>query len=180
MKIEFAIDTILLDMDGVLVDDLDMYFKASDGFLTKDTLDLLNILGQKQEIVFPYIHKAIQDNLFLNAKITAFGSVVRDILLPKWISKGIKVEILSSLMKDNPYADSLLVQKQAWLYDNGFGNLPAHFVKGSAKKQEFAKAGTLLIDDYDRNIAQFIKAGGYALQYRLSGISDKLQLLDLI
>lgn len=47
-------------------------------------------------------------------------------------------------------------------------------------KQEYARPGALLIDDYDRTIGQFIKAGGYAIQYtNLNEVMQKLRLIGL-
>jgi hypothetical protein len=81
-------------------------------------------------------------------------------------------------MKENPYRKDLEQQKLQWLQNNGLGDLTAHLVEGSMKKQEYAKPGVLLIDDYDRTIGQFIKAGGYAIQY--VDCNDTLYKLRLI
>ena len=65
-------------------------------------------------------------------------------------------------------------------YEIKLDNLKVNLVEGSAKKQEFAKDGVLLIDDYDRTIGQFISSGGYAIQYTtLNEVLHKLRLIGL-
>lgn len=176
-----TIDTIYLDMDGPLVDDFDMFsgldlkVKNMEEHITK-----LKIFGQKQAYLFPLIEEAILKNRFLTAKPTKFVDVLRLLLLPYWKEKGINVEILSSTMHTNPNRQSLIDQKMKWLKANGFGHLKTHLVEGSLCKQEYARPGALLIDDYDRTIGQFIKQGGYAIQYtNLNEVMYKLQLIEL-
>ena len=175
------IHTILLDMDGVLVDDIDM-FSQQDRLIKnmKDHLNVLKIFGMKESYVAPLIQEAIKNKGFLKAKPTLFAVVVKDILLPFWKEKGINVEILSSTMKLNPLRKDLEQQKLQWLTNNKLDNLKVNLVEGSAKKQEFAKPGVLLIDDYDRTIGQFISSGGYGIQYTtLTEVMNKLKLIGL-
>ena len=175
------IDTIYLDMDGPLVDDFGM-FSGLDPTVKnmEDHITTLKIFGLKQTYLFPLIEEAIIKNRFLTAKPTKFVEVIKLILLPYWKSKGINVEILSSTMHTNPNRASLADQKIKWLKANGFEHLKANLVEGSLCKQEYARPGALLIDDYDRTIGQFIKAGGYAIQYtNLNEVMQKLRLIGL-
>lgn len=175
------IDTIYLDMDGPLVDDFDM-FSGLDPQVRdmEEHITKLKIFGKKQSYLFPLIEEAILKHRFLTAKPTKFAEVLKLLLLPYWKEKGINVEILSSTMHTNPNRDSLADQKIKWLQANGFGHLKANLVEGSLCKQEFARPGALLIDDYDRTIGQFIKAGGYAIQYTdLNEVMQKLRLIGL-
>ena len=85
-----------------------------------------------------------------------------DKLLPYWTEKGINVEILSSLSSNPANQTYIGTQKLRWLSNNNC-HLKFTFVKGARNKQNYAKLGVLLIDDYYRNVTQFIKAGGYAI-----------------
>lgn len=176
-----TIDTIYLDMDGPLVDDFDMFAGLDTTVKNmEDHITKLKIFGLKQAYLFPLIEEAIVKNRFLTAKPTNFVEVLRLLLLPYWKEKGINVEILSSTMKENPNRQSLIDQKTKWLKANGFDHLKANLVEGSLCKQEYARPGALLIDDYDRTIGQFIKAGGYAIQYtNLNEVMQKLRLIGL-
>lgn len=176
-----VIDTIYLDMDGPLVDDNDMFSRVAPTVANmKEHIIKLKVFGQKQAFIFPLIDEAIKRGLFEKAKKTQFAEVVSLLLLPYWKSLGINVEILSSTMKTNPLRQELTDQKIKWLKANGFSHLKVNLVPGSAEKQEFARAGALLIDDYDRTIGQFISKGGYAIQYtNFSEVMNVLNLLNL-
>lgn len=183
MQIEIPkVRIIYLDMDGVLVDDMDMFQRLCPtlGKSMKEHVDFLKIFGKKQDFIFPLISQAIDKNHFATAKPTLFLTAVRDILLPYWKSLGIEVEILTSTMSNNPKTEELRKQKLEWLNHNFLGDLPVNFTEGSAKKQEYAIQGSLLIDDYDRTIGQFIANGGYAIQYtNLTEVMYKLRLVGL-
>lgn len=176
-----SVHTIYLDMDGPLVNDVKMF--AGLDLLIPDMkahLATLKIFGLKQAYVFPLIEEAILKNRFLSAEKTSFAEIVKIELLPFWKEKGINVEILSSTMHVSPHRASLTEQKQKWLAANGFGHLKVNLVPGSAEKQKFAQPGTLLIDDYDRTIGQFISAGGYGIQYvNLNETLAQLRLIGL-
>lgn len=175
------IHTILLDMDGVLVDDMDMFSHLDPSVKDmKEHIDILKIFGQKQNYIFPLITEAIEKNCFLTAKATNFTHMVNTILLPYWKSLGIKVEILSSIMKENSNRESLEYQKLQWLKNNGLGHLKANLTAGSNTKKYYAGEGVLLIDDYDRTIGEFISKDGYAIQYtNLNEVMHKLRLIGL-
>ena len=172
---------VLLDMDGVLVDDVAMFSRLQPAIQDMEAyLKFLSIIGKRQEFIFPLIELAIQTKHFANAPATNFLATVIQILLPYWESKGIKVAILTSTMAVNPNRKELESQKLKWLQDNGLGHLPVIFAEGSAKKQEYATPTTLLIDDFDRTIGQFRSKGGMAIQYtKLTEVLEQLSLLEL-
>ena len=118
--------------------------------------------------------------LFNNDKISLFKSAeVKDILIPSWKELGITVEILSSTMRTNPLRSELEQQKINWC-NKYLPDLKLNLVEGSALKQDYAKPNTLLIDDFNRTIKQFIIKGGYALHYTsLNTTMKKLRLLGL-
>ena len=174
---------IHLDMDGPLVDDIAMYAKYSNMSIVdvREHIEVIKMLGRKQEFVFPIIKKAIADGHFAKATPTFFHYQLVNYLIPYWKSLGIEVGILSSTMKDNPDAEYLATQKKEWLFNNKLGDISTIFSNGSADKQNYAETGHLLIDDYDRTIGQFISKGGFALHYTsCSETIYKLTLLGLV
>lgn len=176
------VHTILLDMDGVMVDDINMFAKMCPEITTSmaDHIAKLKVFGQKQQFVFPLINKAIDEGEFAKASPTLFVGALHNILLPYWKSLGIEVKILTSTMAENPKEEELKEQKLEWLKKYKLDHLPVIFSKGSAKKQDHAEKGVLLIDDYDRTIGQFISKGGYAIQYtNLNEVTYKLRLIGL-
>lgn len=178
------INTIYLDMDGVLVNDTNMFKKVlqvSSEQEVKDYFTTLEMLGKKEHIIFDLIQTAITKDLFLKAIPTDFLVVLTDILIPYWINeRNINVEILSSTMKINPLRKELSHQKQQWLINNNLGHLKVNLVNGSQEKQNFAKEGCLLIDDFIRNVKQFTTKGGIGLHYTsLIDCIYKLKLLKL-
>lgn len=172
---------ILVDMDGVIVDDVGMFSKLVPEVKNMESyLKFLAIQGKRQGFIFPLIEKAITTNQFAVAPATNFLEVLKQILIPAWIKQGIKVSILTSTMAVNPNRKSLEDQKLFWLQENGLGHIPVIFAEGSAKKQEYATPTTLLIDDFDRTIGQFKKQGGMAIQYtKLTEVLEQLELLGL-
>lgn len=177
----YNVTDILLDLDGPCVDDMLMFSLLAPHVKNmEDHITTLKILGKKQEFIFPLINEAIKGKLFLKAKPTLFVTALKDLLIPYWVSLGINVEILSSTMKVNPLREDLTQQKMDWCKKH-LPNLKVNLVDGSEVKQTFAKPGVLLIDDYDRTIGQFIKAGGYAIHYTsLNNTIKQLKLLNLV
>lgn len=175
------ITKIYLDMDGVIVSDTDTFKPVLSGVKNvRDYLDILKIFGKKSELFTDIIFKAIERNLFLKAEPTLFLTALHTVLLPYWKELGIEVEILSSSMKVNPLRKEIIDQKLQWLKNHHLDHLPINLVEGSEIKQEYAKVGHLLIDDYDRTIGQFISKGGYGIQYTsLNEVMHKLRLIGL-
>lgn len=174
------VNNILLDMDGCIVDDTDMFKLLCPTISNiKDHINVLTISGKKQEFIFPLIQEAIKRNMFEKAKPTLFYTALKDLLIPYWISLGINVEILSSTMHTNPLREELKNQKLKWV-KKYLPDLKVNLSEGSALKQNWAKEGTLLIDDYSRTIAQFINAGGLGIQYTsLNNTMHQLKLIGL-
>lgn len=177
---DVEINSILIDMDGVLVDDVGMYQLLMKDHYMPSLVQYLKITGQKQKLIAPLVFKAIEQNLFATAPPLSFTTIARDSLIPFWKSKGIAVSILTSTMEVNPLREELEEQKLSWLADNGFEGVPVIFAKGSKEKQNYAKEGVLLIDDYDRTVGQFRQKGGCSIQYTdLRSCLDQLNLLNL-
>lgn len=175
------ISKIYLDMDGVLVDDVRMFTNLKPEIKGMESLlKVLSLTGQRQSYVIPIVKEAIDANSFRDAEETLFSKYVKDFLLPCWFDKNIEVEILTSTMAVNDNRSELEHQKISWLENNGFNDLKVNFSKGSVEKQNYAKEGHLLIDDYDRTIGQFRYKGGTAIHHTsFSNTLDDLKLLNL-
>ena len=102
----------------------------------------------------------------------------------RWFSSKLNEILLgilkSSLSSDSTVQSTIATQKLRWIQKNGV-DIKFNYVKGASLKQEFAKPGTLLLDDYQRTINQFINAGGCAILVPedISVVMRKLSLLGL-
>ncbi len=174
------INKVLLDLDGPLVDDIAMFQQLSPTTpQIEDHIQVLMICGKKQEFMFPLIFEAIEKGLFEKAKPTLFYTAIKDLLIPYWLSLGIEVEILSSTMHTNPLRKELEQQKIKWC-NKYLPNLKLNLSEGSAKKQDYAGSGVLLIDDFGRTISQFISKGGCGIHYTsLNSTMKQLRLIGL-
>ena len=176
------IHTILLDMDGVVIDDIECLAPSS-GLSSrkfKEKLQYLSIVGGKNEYLFPIIIKAIEDKAFETAPTTMFSYALQKCYLNHWKDLDIKVEFLSSTMSINPCRESLAKQKQISI-ETHFKGMKLNLVEGSALKQTYAKPGVLLIDDYQRTVSQFIQAGGYAICHKETNSTiEQLGILGLL
>lgn len=170
LEIMTDIKKIYLDMDGVLVNDVAMFESLEKGLATE--VLKAKVMGYKQQVVFPLIKRCIDKRLFSSALITPFGMQLQLVYIPHWLKQGIEVEILTSTMKYNENREELEKQKLEWLESNSF-NLPVNFARGSAEKQMFAKPGSLLIDDYDRTINQWLSSKGHAIHHTHPNLTYK-------
>lgn len=176
------IHTILLDMDEVLVDFKQVLIDCNPNYDVENMYEVAAVFGNKEALISEWISNAIKKKGFADAKPLWFYRTVMDKLLPYWTEKGINVEILSSLSSNPANQSHIGTQKLRWLSNNNC-NLKFTFVKGARNKQNHAKQGVLLIDDYYRNVTQFINAGGYAIlanpKDQEGSIYNKLRLLGL-
>lgn len=162
------IHTIYLDMDGVIVNDLlglaqrlgvtwEEFHRRREGMKTFDP---------NFDYVMYQIHRWMRkgEALFVSYPPMDYMSTWH-MLIEGWLDKGITVEILSSVTEDGGLQEDIKEQKSVWLFYKGLGHLKKHFCHGSKEKQKWAKEGILLIDDYGRNIREFIEAGGDAIHH---------------
>ena len=73
----------------------------------------------------------------------------------------IPIEILSSSGGEE-YYEIIAEQKTRWLRNNGI-DFAVNIVPGKRYKRDFADPYHVLIDDTERNIIEFIEAGGFAV-----------------
>lgn len=180
MPNKFNVKKIVLDLDGCIVDDKDMFQRLNPMIVNiEDHIKTLSIIGKKQEFVTPLIYEAIEKKLFEKAKPTLFLTALKDILIPYWKSLNIEIEVLSSTMKINPNREELKRQKLKWCSEF-LPHLKVNLSDGSERKQDWAEEGVLLIDDFGRTISQFIAKGGYGIHYTsLNSTMHQLRLLGL-
>lgn len=97
-------------------------------------------------------------------------------LLAYVASLRVPVEILSS-SGGEMFHDDVVAQKQKWLSDKGIP-YKANIVPGGAKKAAFAAPWNVLIDDTERVVEAYRKAGGTAILHTDVNSTIK-QLADL-
>lgn len=158
------IKTIYLDMDGVLVDPYQTHAKIVNkplqDFVTH--LNTLQALGKKNEYFFPLILDMILKKGFETVDPMPELDTFK-YFITLWQRKGIKVKILTSTMSNNPHRVELERQKKVWLSNWGLSNLEVIMVPGSNYKKTFANKNSLLVDDYTRNIHEWISNGGIGI-----------------
>lgn len=88
----------------------------------------------------------------------------------------IQVEILSSSGGEEFYTE-IADQKTRWLRSNNL-HYPVNIVPGKRYKRDFAHPQHVLVDDTDRNIVEFIEAGGFAILHLKP--EDTISVLEYI
>lgn len=83
----------------------------------------------------------------------------------------VPVEILSS-SGGHRFYETIAEQKKTWLRNNGI-HIPVNVVPGKRFKKDFAQPTHILIDDTERNVIEFIEAGGLAFLHLNVGYTIK-------
>lgn len=76
----------------------------------------------------------------------------------------VPIEILSS-SGGHEFYEIIANQKTRWLRNNGI-NFTANIVPGKRYKKDFADPYHVLVDDTERNVIEFIEAGGFAILHK--------------
>lgn len=156
------IKTIYLDMDGVLCDFKSAVVDKNIYNPTKNTInwDLLKSLGSE---------------FWTNLQWIREGQRLYAWLFKFCIEQKITLCILSSIgFREGK------VGKQQWIEDHITINpMCIYFVDRNTDKINFADETSLLIDDYGKNVAKFIQAGGQAIKFNNNAkeVIDKLKTL---
>lgn len=159
------INTIYLDMDGVLVDHYG-YLAKMVGMTSKDFNKHITSFATREErekYIFPLIISSVEEEAFIKASPLEPCFTKFKLLVDYWLDLGLNVEILSSGMHNPDTYKEIVRQKQLWLINNDFNYIKANFVNGSKYKQNYANEHSLLIDDFDRNIQQWTDKNGKAI-----------------
>lgn len=139
---------IYLDMDGVL-SDFDKRFVETFNIKPNDVRGTFTASDQWKQFV-EQEHFATLDWFPGGKELLAF---LRQFDIP--------IEILSS-SGGHIFHEEITKQKTAWLRDNNI-NFPVNVVPGKKYKKDYADWNHLLIDDTERNIIEFLEAGGMAI-----------------
>lgn len=156
------INTIYLDMDGVLVNFNDKYF------------ELFGVYPKRDPLVKENWFKAVDAKVFRDADEMSDAKELLNFVL----NTGAKVEILSSCSWRDNYLE-VMNQKIEWLEKNNLQGLKQNFVRTPAEKAKFATPSSVLIDDTWECIRGFIENKGEGILHQTSKLSIML-LTDLI
>lgn len=161
------IETIHLDMDGVIAD-FDGYIKK----VTGKTCDELNAgcsmqahtNDERTDPVFKVMKEHINNNeLFYQLEAIDIErwrevvSVVRE--------RGFRVELLSAAPSTGLLEKSK-GQKLRWIEKHRLEVDGAIILPSASLKKRYARSTTLLIDDYEKNIRGYANAGGLAIHHK--------------
>lgn len=142
------IDTIYLDMDGVIAD-FDKHYSSIYGCDCRDDPNKNNW--------FDFVDRKGFANLPMCADA---------LLLVQGLSVlNVNIEILSCA-SDKFNSGLVVAQKILWLENKGFESLKYNFTLTKKEKANFAFENTLLIDDSEACINPFKDAGGYAILHK--------------
>ena len=158
------IDTIYVDMDGVLAD----FFGA---MLNKYNFNADNYPAGEWDMTAPlgitpeqFCNTMYEDGFWLNLPLTPNAEVLWKTTEVTASTLGSKVKILSLYPKNHPNPDRAVTEKIEWCTNHGFF-ADDYIVKSeTGGKAEFASPTSVLIDDNDRNVDEFIRAGGACFQ----------------
>lgn len=155
---------IYVDMDGVLSDWEDQ-FKRYSGGIAVDTYD--SLYGKKKR--YELVNKN-SPTYYANMPWMKDGK-----LLYNFVKEFPHVEILSHAPDKGAY-----IGKMQWLKSNQIP-LKANLVSNREDKAKFANAESILIDDREDIVSDFIKAGGKAILHKNSTdtINQLKQLLGM-
>lgn len=164
------IDTIQIDMDGVLVD-LDKTLAAIDGFTCPLAWFRREFTGITENSIRDFYYNKIKVSLedrkvFEEAEPMAdFMQMFSFILRLK--SNGYQVNILSSKMK-NELSDEVYRQKMIWLERQNLTKIVdnIYIVNGQEDKVNYSSANSLLIDDLQFTCDLMSKAGFKTINHR--------------
>jgi hypothetical protein len=141
---------IYLDMDGVIAD------------FDKRYIELFNITTKQSERDKKWVQffdKFIEERHFATLDLMPEAIELMDYLK----STGIPIIILSSTSSENRDG-KIRPQKMEWLNKHKI-DFPVILVPGAHLKKDYAKPDSILIDDTNKNIDEWRRAGGIGILY---------------
>lgn len=146
-----VIDTVQLDMDGVLVD-LDSTLARIDGYTCPLAWFRAYFKGSDEDSIRHFYYEKIKASLF-DKKVFEEAEPMQDFMqmfsfILRLKSNGYKVNILSSKMK-NELSDEVYRQKMIWLERQNLTKIVdnIYIVNGQEDKVNYSSDKSLLIDD---------------------------------
>lgn len=151
------IKKIFCDIDNVFCDFDAQYVKVN-------TVRIENASNYEYEKNFV---KFVDSNGFVNAPMMPNAKAFFSGLYQICDTLDIDLYLMASDGGMGYLRDKVTSQKRQWLMNNGLWLGESKFIlsHGWRGKTEYAKSGNLLIDDVERNIKNFVAAGGSALLY---------------
>jgi len=142
------IESIWLDMDGVIADFTSRY---------KELYDMHPKEAEGQKKFYPLFRNFIETQQF--STLDLMPNAMKGI---EYLRKlNIPTQILSSTVNEELY-DNIAKQKMVWLQTHGITFNPI-FVPGKAQKYKYATPERIIIDDTESVIDDWRKAGGIAI-----------------
>ena len=145
------IEKIFVDMDGVIAN-FDKGYMREFGISPKETRNRKEFIG--------YFDKFINNKGFQNLEPMSDMKILIEFLNTLPIPK----EILSSTAREE-YYDDLSLQKSFWLDMQGI-NYKANFVPGKQHKYKWATPNSIIIDDTESVIDDWVNAGGIGILHK--------------
>jgi len=145
---KFIISKIYLDLDGVLCDFKKRYIELYGN--TPERHDKTKEFGKRF------------DHFIQTEQFSTLDPMPGMVLLIDFLRKApVPTEILSSTAREDRH-DAISKQKMIWLQTHGITFKP-NFVPGKHLKHKFATPDSLIIDDTESVIGDWMKAGGQTI-----------------
>jgi len=169
-----VIDTIYLDVDGVLADFAGETLRRYDfdpADYPRGEYNMSKVLGVTDDDLWA---KLDTFEFWNNLPVLESGKHIFRVVYSMAITHGIPFKILTSYPKDRP--EPFKTARRVWLKKHGYFDLVDKVIFNRDKAQ-FATPTSLLIDDNDRNIKLFRNAGG--MTYQIPGYWNQLHELEI-
>ncbi len=161
---------IFLDMDGVLAD----FNRGIRELCGMEPLDQTKSNNSDDDKMW----EAVRDtpNFYDKLELVPGSKELFDYLIDKY---GNKVEILTGVPKEHRGIVTAGDDKIAWVRRLLSKDIVIHIVHSEDKPDYCTGKDCILIDDYDKNIRQWEKAGGTGIRFK-SAKQAKEQLLSIV